>query len=349
MTNNSTVDVRKPEGGQLQRRSEAKKEARIVSQQEFQRRKDKGLCFRCGEPYSPMHKCAFKLMQVALLESELEEEGATEETELPLFSISGMTQPQTMKLRGRIKDEEVIVMVDSGASHNFVSRKLVEKLGLEIDEAVRFGVCLGDGTKVRCQGLCLELVVQLGTYTVAIVGHLFELGGVDVILGVEWLRTLGEVLLDWNKMKMRFKEGKHVVELKGDPTLERIMLSLKSICKVTEVEFSATLFTVMSTHRDGIEETREHPKEIQEVLNRFRMIFDKPQELHLSRSQDHATNIKDGQGPVQVRPYRYAHRQKNENERLVTEMLAAGVIQPSTSPYSSPVILVKRTVAGDSV
>ncbi|KZV27247.1 peroxidase 64 [Dorcoceras hygrometricum] len=201
-----------------------------------------------------MHKCAFKLMQVALLEEEREDEGETEEKnevegdneigskgygtlELPMFSISGMTQRQTVKLGGRIQDEEAVVMIDSGASHNFVSRKLVEKLGMEIDEAMRFGVCLGDGTKIRGQGLCHGLMIQLGTYTVSITGHLFELGGVDVILGVDWLRTLCEVLLDWNKMRMRFRDGELLVELKGDPTLQRSMLSLKSICKVTEVEF----------------------------------------------------------------------------------------------------------------
>ncbi|KZV57865.1 hypothetical protein F511_03434 [Dorcoceras hygrometricum] len=163
-------------------------------------------------------------MQVAVMEEELEDEGEIDEQndgvsendrgsneygtlELPLFSISGMTQPQTLKMRGQIKDEEVVVMIDSGASHNFVSRQMVERLGMKIDETVRFGVCLGDGTKVRCQGICHGLEIQLGTYTVAISGHLFELGGVDVILGVDWLRTVGEVLLDWNRMRMRFTEG----------------------------------------------------------------------------------------------------------------------------------------------
>lgn len=43
-----------------------------------------------------------------------------------------------------------------------------------------------------------------------------------------------------------------------------------------------------------------------------------------------------------MRPYRYAQSQKDEIESLIRDMLKASIIQPSSSPFSSPVLLVKK-------
>lgn len=49
-----------------------------------------------------------------------------------------------------------------------------------------------------------------------------------------------------------------------------------------------------------------------------------------------------GAQPFHIRPYRYPPVLKTEIERQVQEMLSQGLIQPSTSPFSSPVLLVKK-------
>ena len=66
--------------------------------------------------------------------------------------------------------------------------------------------------------------------------------------------------------------------------------------------------------------------------------------MHLPphRSHDHAIYLKEGSDPISIRPYRYPYAQKTEIERMVQDMLKAGIIQPFTSPFASPVILVKK-------
>jgi hypothetical protein len=78
------------------------------------------------------------------------------------------------------------------------------------------------------------------------------------------------------------------------------------------------------------------------VLQEFSDVFMEPFSLPPSRQIDHSIPLKEGTAPVNVRPYRYAHYQKKVIEKQVQEMLNFGLVQPSTSPFSSPVILVKK-------
>ena len=52
--------------------------------------------------------------------------------------------------------------------------------------------------------------------------------------------------------------------------------------------------------------------------------------------------LKDGTPPVHERPYRYPYFQKSEIEKIVNELLELGSIQPSQSPFSSLVLLVRK-------
>uniref|UniRef100_A0A2N9IK08 Integrase catalytic domain-containing protein n=1 Tax=Fagus sylvatica TaxID=28930 RepID=A0A2N9IK08_FAGSY len=83
--------------------------------------------------------------------------------------------------------------------------------------------------------------------------------------------------------------------------------------------------------------------EVQELLDAFSDLFEEPIGLPPTRVQDHRIPLQPGSGPVCTKPYRYPYYQKMEIERLVTEMLSTRVIRPSNSPFSSPVILVKKS------
>ena len=81
----------------------------------MQARREKKLCYYCEEKYEPRHKC--KRGQIYLLEGE--EEGETsgendkfEEEEEPLVlvhTIVGATPHQTMRIKGNIKKNAIII------------------------------------------------------------------------------------------------------------------------------------------------------------------------------------------------------------------------------------------------
>ena len=50
----------------------------------------------------------------------------------------------------------------------------------------------------------------------------------------------------------------------------------------------------------------------------------------------------EGSQLVCQRPYRYPFYQKNEIEKIVRELLSVGLIKNSTSPFASPVLLVRK-------
>jgi hypothetical protein len=79
-----------------------------------------------------------------------------------------------------------------------------------------------------------------------------------------------------------------------------------------------------------------------DLLQEFSSLFQDLTGLPPSRQRPHRILLLPGTAPVVVRPYRYAHLQKAELEKQCVGMLVQGVIRPSSSAFSAPVILVKK-------
>jgi hypothetical protein len=100
---------------------------------------------------------------------------------------------------------------------------------------------------------------------------------------------------------------------------------------------------IAQLHAIQATETPLVPQDLQALLSKHQMVFSTPQGLHPSRGvHDHSIPLVPGSLPPNIRSYRHPFSQKNEIEKMVQELLNAGVIRPSTSPYSSPVVMVLK-------
>ena len=61
------------------------------------------------------------------------------------------------------------------------------------------------------------------------------------------------------------------------------------------------------------------------------------------KGHEHQILLKEGTQPICERPCRYPFYQKTEIEKIVKELLDFGSIRPSQSPFSSPVLLVRKS------
>jgi hypothetical protein len=140
-------------------------------------------------------------------------------------------------------------------------------------------------------------------------------------------------------MTMSFQWEHQIIKLAAQtvqPTREIIIQAMDR-----EVQGGGELFAVVPLAKPKADAVPLSPK-IQCLLREFQHLLEEPESIPPSRDCDYKIPLKEGQSSVNVRPYRYAHCQKNEIERQVTEMLNTGLIRPSTSPFSSPILLVKK-------
>ncbi|KAA8546866.1 hypothetical protein F0562_003295 [Nyssa sinensis] len=126
---------------------------------EMQKRRVKGLCFNCDEKFVPRHKC--KRSQLLLLEGNYEEsetddeEGAHAnfrgEPKISLHAFTRWSIARTMRVSTKVRPHELIVLIDSGSTHNFINVKIAELLQLSVVPTEPFNVKVANGDPLKCQ------------------------------------------------------------------------------------------------------------------------------------------------------------------------------------------------------
>lgn len=87
------------------------------------------------------------------------------------------------------------------------------------------------------------------------------------------------------------------------------------------------------------------PISIISALEEFADVSEEPTTLPPKRFHDHFIPLLPKLEPVSIIPYGYNYFHKNEIEKQVEEILTNGIIQPSHSPFLSPVLPVKKIMA----
>jgi hypothetical protein len=90
---------------------------------------------------------------------------------------------------------------------------LVSRRALRIEEYEGFDIAVANGHIVECLDRVPNLEINFGNYTVRDTFYVVDLFDTDVVLGVQWMITLGKITTNYQTLEMGFRdtEGKRVV------------------------------------------------------------------------------------------------------------------------------------------
>jgi hypothetical protein len=165
------------------------------------RRREAGLCFNCPEkfPCDHLKQCSMRGIYLLEMDDEGSPEGAAvpEDMEVSLHAITGVATGNTMQLAVQAGNHTIAALVDSGSTHCFIAPDMAQRLGWLPQPHPDMTVGVPNGDRISCVGFCPGSLVCISQEEFCIDFYIVSLVGYEMVLGCQWLRTLGLVLWDF--------------------------------------------------------------------------------------------------------------------------------------------------------
>lgn len=326
-----------------------------LTSEELALRRDQGLCYHCDDKWSPGHRCKPRL-HLFIADNEPDDleppvsppPAPSVISQISLNAMEGTFAPHTFRLLGSIHHQQLVILVDGGTTHNFIQTRMARFLALPSSPTASLRVMVGNDNTLECDTVShqVPLHIQGNSFTLHLL-HL-PLCGADIVLSVQWLKLLGPITTDYVALTMTFQYMGHPVTLHADAPLHPASITAHQLKRVAQTHNISALFHITpviaqpESPSPSTPPPPPLPPQITTVLARYPEIFSKPTHLPPHRTIQHHIHLLPNTEPVNVKPYRYPHFQKTKIEKQITSMLDSGLIQPSHSPFSSPILLVKK-------
>ncbi|XP_021766133.1 uncharacterized protein LOC110730619 [Chenopodium quinoa] len=289
------------------------------------------------------HQCKFKEPQlftveipgldesdVAAIDIEEAEEGSDINTEpqITLTALAGNQTFHTMRVQAVVKGRTLQTLIDPGSIHNFLDSHMAEELGCIVEKIPGQSVIVADGNHLVCDSVCKGFTWALGGLSFTTDVMLIPLGSCDMVLGVQWLNTLGSISWNFRQLTMKFWVNNQWLEVRGVPSKKLKVYDKEPSAKLLNEAAQICLIQTCEVERDiatclvQLSEERTEAQELKQLKAAYSCIFEEPVELPPGRGVFyHRIHLEEGSRAVNIRPYRYPLRQKDVIEQLVKEML----------------------------
>lgn len=196
---------------------------RLMSPQELDEKRAKGLCVWCDEKFSMDHHCPRKtqlyLMEIHEEDSEDYTQDHTPNSHVSMHAMAGLHDFRTMRITGAAFGEPIHILIDTVSTHNFLDFECAKRLGCRLEETRPFPVAVADGSIIHSRQMCKEFIWRMQSVLFTTDFMILPMGGCDMVLGIQWLVTLGDINWNFDHLIMGFfYKGKRVTLRGLQPT-----------------------------------------------------------------------------------------------------------------------------------
>ena len=252
-----------------------------------------------------------------------------------------------IEFEGIIQGRAVRVLLDSGASANFVSDALVRELPLPTNElSDHVTVRVADGrSSVTTHSAVADLTV--GTLQCRVTCIPTELPHYDIVLGKPWLTEFNpDVNWKLNAVSLISSGTTHVLLGSNRSGLPEYVISALEVQKA--IKAGDQVFVIKLNSVNLVQEGTTFDKpELESLLQEFKDVLSGlPEGLPPTRAGDHHIRLEPGSAPPASRIYPLSGAQLAELRAQLQELLERGYIRPSTSPFGAPILFVPKKDGG---
>ena len=277
--------------------------------------------------------------------------------------------------KGAVSGANANIMLDTGSAANCISKRFCELMKIRVHRFGKIEMTTACGQTTEVSGLATVTLALQGYKTKM---HLLVIPMApdsDVILGEPWHRTVRAV-------KQYDADGLSIVRIHKGRTMRKIVrhpkqnpIRFQTNLLLSHAQFNRarnkngffvahinlvpgkpggddeqnTQQNTQNTEQNTPSLASDHnskmcPEKLKQLLDEYKMVFEPlPKQLPPFRDiTGHTIPLQPGASPPYRAPYRLSPLELKEVKKQIQELLENKFIQPSRSPYGSPVLFVQK-------
>ena len=266
------------------------------------------------------------------------------------------TGSQLMVFNGTLRGRPARILLDSGSSSHFVSDKWIKSQNVRaVPKSTIDVVNMANGTTQDSTAILREVQFTIGpTYEDNTTFHVIPMtGAFDAVLGKPWFDKY-EPTPQWKQGTVSFTaRGEQHTLLPPSATKSESrarappLLSAMQLKKVLKYKGSELFLAMVKEDKEGTTiQIGEGCEELESLLDEFKDVVSKDPNFTPpyppQRNVDHEIKLEPGAVPPNRGLYRMPPDELKELKRQLDQLLELGLIRPSTSPFGSPILFVKK-------